>query len=62
MEPSPTKPPSGRRQKVLDQPIEPSDDPICCCEAEPRWLQFEHGPDDQPTEWESLSRPPSQEL
>ena len=50
------------RDKVLNQEINPWDDPVCSCEAEPRWLLFQQEGLAGPGEWEGLDRPPSEEL
>jgi hypothetical protein len=58
-------PPSLTRvEKVLQREILACDDPICCCEAEPRWLRIRHEEEDAstPSEWECLRRAPSDEL
>ena len=55
---------SSHVAKVLKREVLACDDPICSCEAEPRWLLFEQEAMGQadPSEWESLSRPPNAEL
>ena len=50
------------RDRVLNQEINPWDDPVCSCEAEPRWLLFQQDGLAGPGEWEGLDRPPNQEL
>jgi hypothetical protein len=62
--PAPVPAQLSRREKLLRQEVLACDDPICCCEAEPRWLRLQHEADGAPTpsEWESLTRPPCDEL
>ena len=50
------------RDKLLNQEINPWDDPVCACAAEPRWLLFQQEGVASPGEWEGLDRPPNQEL
>lgn len=61
---NPAPPPLTRFEKVLRQEVLPCDDPVCCCEAEPRWLLFQHDIDSPDTcsEWDSLARSPADEL
>lgn len=56
--------PSARYQKLLSQEVDACEDPVCCCEAEPRWRRIEHENTCQPgpSEWEALERSPSDEL
>jgi hypothetical protein len=59
-----TKTPTSRLEKLLAQEISACEDPVCCCEPEPRWLEFERmclGQVD-PGEWEALKRSPADEL
>lgn len=53
-----------RQEKLLAQEILACEDPVCCCEPEPRWLQFEHlaSGENEPSEWEVLDRSPADEL
>ena len=62
--PTPAPPSPTRFEKLLRQEVQPCDDPICCCEDEPRWLLFQHGIDspDECSEWDGLSRTPKGEL
>jgi len=54
----------SRCQKLLQQEVLACEDPICCCEAEPRWLRFEqeHSDPANPSEWESTERPSGSDL
>lgn len=53
-----------RLDKLLQQEVDACEDPICCCEPEPRWLRFQHEHDGlpHPSEWESLELAPRDEL
>jgi hypothetical protein len=51
-----------RRDKLLAQEIDACEDPICCCEAEPRWLLFDQDDECGPCEWEGINRSPGEEL
>lgn len=53
-----------RRDKLLQREVQACEDPICCCEAEPRWLRLQHERDrlPYPSEWECLDRAPRDEL
>lgn len=48
--------------KLLQQEVMACEDPICCCEAEPRWLRFDQNDPAAHSEWESVERPPNGEL
>lgn len=53
-----------RREKVLRQEVEACEDPVCCCEAEPRWVRFRDA-GERPaelSEWEAIERSPGEEL
>jgi hypothetical protein len=54
----------SRCQKLLRQEVRACDDPVCCCEAEPRWLRLQQAEDDAASvsEWESLDRTAAEEL
>lgn len=56
--------PLTRREKLLMQEVQACDDPICCCEAEPRWLAFQQAQECATgfCEWENLNRYPAEEL
>jgi hypothetical protein len=60
--PNPADAPAPRQKHLRE--ISPTDDPICSCEAEPRWLHFQDQTEnpDTPDEWESLERAPNDEL
>jgi len=62
--PTPSPRSLTRREKLLQQEVLACDDPICCCEAEPRWLRLQHNETtpSEPSEWECLTRPPNDEL
>jgi hypothetical protein len=62
--PSPAQVPQTetRFEKLRRQEVLACEDPICCCEAEPRWLRLESQEQRAVSEWESLSRPPREEL
>lgn len=50
-------------QQMLQHEVEPSEDPACCCEPEPRWILFQQMRDNQSAgEWEVLDRSPNDEL
>lgn len=51
-------------EKLLLREVEACEDPICCCEPEPRWLVFENemASPGALCEWESLNRAPADEL
>jgi hypothetical protein len=57
-------PSTRRRDTLLREEILPCDDPVCCCEPEPRWLRLQHDQDfpDDPSEWDFLDRAPCDEL
>lgn len=63
-----TLPPSGalltRCERVLQREVEACEDPVCCCEAEPRWVRFGDGGDGgrEASEWEVIERSPRDEL
>lgn len=62
--PPSSQPMLSRREKILQHEVLACDDPICCCEAEPRWLRLQHEADGTPipSEWECLARPPCDEF
>ncbi len=62
--PTPAAPTRTRREKLLEQEVLACEDPVCCCEAEPRWLRFQQECEGSPavSEWEVLARPPEGEL
>ena len=53
-----------RRDRLLQQGSDAWEDPVCSCEPEPRWLRFQndHSCPAKLSEWESIERPPSDEL
>jgi hypothetical protein len=64
-DPFPASPGVRRRRDILlAREVEACEDPVCCCEAEPRWLRFRDLQEGrrEPTEWESLDRAPNEEL
>lgn len=50
------------RDKVLNQDINFWEDPVCCCEPEPRWLAFQQEMQARPGDWENVARAPCDEL
>ena len=52
------------QEKLLMHEVQAFEDPECACSPEPRWLAFMQAMEDDSgvTEWESLNRPPSEEL
>ncbi len=55
---------NARYEKLVRKEVQPYEDPVCCCEPEPRWLRFEQENDGSsvPSEWEAIERAPSEEL
>lgn len=51
-----------RYEKLLQQEVLACEDPICCCEAEPRWLRFDRDDPTRASEWESAERDSADEL
>lgn len=53
----------AHRDQLLAHEVDASEDPVCSCEPEPRWLLFQDEIAGAPaSEWDSLERPPSAEL
>ncbi len=53
-----------RSERLVRRVVRAWDDPVCCCEPEPRWLRFQQEREHPrtPGEWESLERAPCEEL
>lgn len=56
--------PLTHAEKLLMHEVEACEDPVCCCEPEPRWLAFQNEIDCPAglCEWENLRRAPAEEL